>query len=300
MDSAHGTGDGAENSRKPRPAPRPDDQAAADHSAADAEHAADAGTDTAVKGGPGVGIGEPTAADGSPGKGSSEGASASKPSQRPWQRWGKGLRAAVAAIIITVIGGLAASYAVFYAGPSTTTTAAIGNPGHPPGHQDVSTMTPGQRFYAVPNFYDFQSCGRPCWLPLYQMPTEQSEEITQDWPCEYYDPTSTASGPACLQPATGRTPTEMANAAVKDSGDRILVVCQVTDISQGKPAQTLRNQAGQSSSIWDLVAVPASHVFRNNAAAAPLTPVPRLPGFYEAYAPDIWLGNTGWHSIPCK
>jgi hypothetical protein len=161
-------------------------------------------------------------------------------------------------------------------------------------------MKPGQRFYAVPNFYYFQSCGRPCWLPLYQLPSQQAEYVTQNWPCEYYDPTSTTSGGTCLQPSSGRTSSEMANAAMKDSGDRVFVVCQVTDISPGRPSQTIHNEVGQSSGIWDMVAVPASQVSRNNSAAAPLTLVPGMPGFYEAFGPDIWLGNTGWHDIPCK
>jgi hypothetical protein len=78
------------------------------------------------------------------------------------------------------------------------------------------------------------------------------------------------------------------------SGDRILVICQVAD------AQVTHNENGQASAIWDMVALGKSEAYRNPAIAGKLTLVPGMPGFYEAYAPDIWLGNTGWHGIPCK
>jgi hypothetical protein len=270
----------------------PDNQAAADHDVTGGEPAREADAEMAGKASCETHE-EATAAESKGELG--EGASAKKPAQSRYERWRKPFWAGVGAVVVAVIAGLVTNYLTSYVSPpATAPVPPIGNPGHPPGRQDVSTMKPGQRFYAVPNFYDFQSCGRPCWLPLYQLPTQQSERVTQNWPCEYYDPTSVASGDACLQPPSGRTSGEMADAAMKNSGDRVFVLCQV------RPAQNIHNGVGQSSDVWDMVAVPASHVFQNNAADTPLTPVPGMPGFYEAFGPDIWLGNTSWHRIPCK
>jgi hypothetical protein len=201
-----------------------------------------------------------------------------------------------ATIITTLIYFLASSPTAPIVTPTIT---PIGNPGHAPSQLDVSTTVPGHSFYAVPNFYYFPSCGRPCWLPLYKLPTEQSAFVTDGWPCEYYDPKSASSGPYCIQPPSGRTPTMMANPSNKDSGDRILVICQITKLG-GRAAQAIHNEAGQSSNIWDVVAVPAAHISRNSIAVTQLSKAPGMPGFYEAYGPDIWLGNTGWHDIPCK
>lgn len=139
-------------------------------------------------------------------------------------------------------------------------------------------MSLGHRFYAAPNFYDYQKCGRPCWLPLFKLPTQGSTPVTQGWPCEYYDPHASSAGPYCLQPSAGRTPSERANGADKYSGDRILVICQTTQISTGGPAQTISNEIGQSSNIWDKVAVPGSHVFNSNSVKGHLASVPGMPG----------------------
>ncbi len=221
---------------------------------------------------------------------------------RPWWRkWGVKLGTAVAAVIIGALGSLLGVWFAFFAGPSTPapSTSPIGNPGHPPGRQDVSTISPHHRFYAVANFFYFQGCGRPCWLPLYQKPTENSTGVTRGWPCEYYEPDA-KNGPFCLRPSTRRRPNEMADPANKHSGDRILVICQTTHIANGQAAQTIRNEAGQSSGIWDMVAVPRPHIFYNGVIAGRLRQVPGMTGFYEAYGSDIWLGNTGWHSISCK
>jgi hypothetical protein len=228
---------------------------------------------------------------------------ASEDTRPLWKQWGGKFWAGVAVVVTGAVGAWLGVWLAFFAGPPATVappTTSIGNPGHPPGRQDVSTMSPGHRFYAVANFFEFQSCGRPCWLPLYQLPTEKSADVTQGWPCEYYEPDSSSGGPYCLQPPPRRTPGEMAGPSDKNSGDRILVVCQVTKIDTGQAAETIRNEAGQSSDIWDMVAVPESHVSRNSVVAGRLSQVPGMPGFYEAYGPDIWLGNTGWHGIPCK
>jgi hypothetical protein len=182
--------------------------------------------------------------------------------------------------------------------PSTTSTTLIVNPGHLPGRDDVSTMAPHHRFYAVPNFYYLPGCGRPCWLPLYQQPTEQSAFVTDGWPCEYYGP-NYSSEPSCTQPPPGRTKSEMADPANKHSGDELLVICQLRQLSNGQATSTIHNQNGQGSKIWDMVAVPAAFISPDSPAASQLGQVPGMPGFYEAFAPDIWLGNTGWHEIPC-
>jgi hypothetical protein len=158
-------------------------------------------------------------------------------------------------------------------------------------------MTPGQRFYAVPNFYFDQSCGRPCWLPLYEATTENSAFVTNEWPCEYYGPNHSAS-PSCITPPPGRARSLMADPATKDSGDRLLVLCQTRTQGIGSAAQDIYNQVGQDSDIWDQVAVPKAYISSDSPALG-LSPVPGMPGFYKAYAPDMWLGNTGWHNIPC-
>jgi hypothetical protein len=224
--------------------------------------------------------------------------------RRRWDQWSKKTRAFVAVVITSVVSAVAAAWILVVAGPHTPTAPTptpIGNPGHAPGRHDVSTMSRGHRFYAVANFYYFRSCGRPCWLPLYQLPTEKkSAGLTDGWPCEYYEPGSAPNGPYCLHPPAGRTPSEMANPRHKYSGDRVLVVCQTTRIDKQRVAQTIHNEAVQASNIWDMVAVPRSYISPNGVVAGRLRQVPGMPGFYEAYAPDIWLGNTGWHSIPCK
>jgi hypothetical protein len=227
----------------------------------------------------------------------------SKATLRPWKRWGAKFWVGGAAAVVTgALGIWLAGWLGFLAGPPTAVapspapiTKPTVNPGHLPGGLDVSTMSPGHRFYAVPNFYEFKSCGRPCWLPLYEAPTEQSAFVTDRWPCEYYGP-NYSSAPSCLQPPSRRTSSEMWDPTARDSGDRLLVLCQV----RGKTAQTRHNDVGQSSKIWDMVAVPQSHISSDSAAASRLSQVPGMPGYYEAFGADIWLGNTGWHSIPCK
>ena len=238
-----------------------------------------------------------------------KGATAGK--ARPWWRRARVWVGSAATVILT--GALAIWLATLLgsvAGPRTLdvsstpsaasvgSTAPIVNPGHLPGRDDVSTMASHHQFYAIPNFYFFPSCGRPCWLPLYQQPTEQCAFVTDGWPCEYYGP-NYSSEPSCTQPPTRRTASETADPADKDSGDRLLVVCQLRQLGNGQTAPTIRNQNGQSSNIWDMVAVPASYISRDAPVVGKLSQVPGVPGFDEAFAPDIWLGNTGWHEIPC-
>ncbi len=175
----------------------------------------------------------------------------------------------------------------------------------------VSTMKPGKRFTAVPDFSDFQGCGRPCWLPLYAQPWETPPAVTHGWPCEYYDPTSSDNGPYCLHPPANRSRNQMGDSSDPNSGDRVLVLCQTTTLPNGRPAQTIRNEAGQESDVWDKIAVPTTFIAPLNPPMA-LMQVPGTEGyFYEAYAPDIWLLNSSMntstgraslrvHNIPCS
>jgi hypothetical protein len=109
-----------------------------------------------------------------------------------------------------------------------------------------------------------------------------------------------ARGPFCLKPPPGRMPNQRADPADRNSGDRIYVICQVTNIGKGQPAEPIDNEIGQSSDIWDMVAVPRSRISSDSVVGGRLSQVPGMPGFYEAFGPDIWLGNTGWHNIHCK
>jgi hypothetical protein len=202
--------------------------------------------------------------------------------------------AAVSAVIIAV----ATAWALTAAGLSSSTPSVPGTAtavpvGHPPGSQDVSTLAAGRAFYATPNFYDDRTCGRPCQLQSWKSPTEDNASVSSGWPCEYYDPASAAEGPFCVEPPSGRTKTEMANPSQPDSGDRVLILCQVN----GEPIQ---NEVLQRSSIWDVVAMPAKYIPKAVTTAHLVRQVPRMPGFYETYVPDIWLGNTGSHGITCR
>jgi hypothetical protein len=145
--------------------------------------------------------------------------------ERLKQRGAKFWAGGASAVFIMVIGSWLTVWSVFLAGPHAPTTPTITNPGHLPGRYDVSTMAPKQQFYAEPNFYEFPACGRPCWLPLYESPTEQSALVTNNWPCEFYGP-NTSTEPSCVQPPSGRTSAEMADPADKNSGDKLLVVCR--------------------------------------------------------------------------
>jgi hypothetical protein len=229
---------------------------------------------------------------------------ASSPVEEPppwWRKWGGKLAASVVAVIVAALGAWLGIWLIFFAGPPAPSPSAspIGNPGHPPGRQDVSTLSPNHRFYAVANFFYFPHCGRPCYLPLYRQPTESSASITQGWPCEYYKPDS-PNGPYCLRPLSSRRPSEMANQADKYSGDRILIICQTTHLANGQAAQIIHNEAGQVSRIWDMVAVPLKSILYNGVVTNHLRRAPGMTGFYEAYGSDVWLGNTGWHDTPCK
>ncbi len=215
---------------------------------------------------------------------------------RHWRWWGKrtpnqrllvicALIAACASLLSPVVARLISS-------PASAQSEAIpsaGSTGSAVGRTDVSTLVPGVRFYARPDFSAFPTCGRPCWLPLYRQPVETpSGLVTQGWPCEYYSSRSVSS---CAYPPH-RPESEVWDPNNKNSADRVLIICQV----YGQP---IKNDDAQVSAIWDLVALPKSEAVVSSGSSASLLPVHGMPGFYESYAPDMWLGNTGWHHIAC-
>ena len=165
--------------------------------------------------------------------------------------------------------------------------------GHEPGRLDVSTLQVGKRFYAVPNFEYFLHCGRPCVEYLFAQPTEQNAElkVTAEWPCEGFMP---SAGTHCLMPPAKRTAAQTWYVPYRYSGDRVLVVCQT------RGGQRIQNEQLQRSTIWDAIATPVSKLISPELVRTlHLKPVPGMPGYYLAWGSDMWLGNTGWHGIPC-
>lgn len=96
--------------------------------------------------------------------------------------------------------------------------------------------------------------------------------VTEGWPCEFYSQHDKSRGPHCYSASMSR-------------GDLVRVVGQVR-------GQSRRNEIGEVSDIWDVLLVPGDKVTRNADQLKEAR-----PGWYIAYAPDIWLGNTGWHDI---
>lgn len=134
--------------------------------------------------------------------------------------------------------------------------------GHLPGVADVSTTRPGQQFVATPNFELYSACGRPCWLPFMTSPMlATGSSITDNYPYERF---------------------------LGNKGDKVHIVCQLR-------GETIRDEAGHASNIWDKVIIPKSRALRNIGL---FTATKDGTGYY-AYAGDLWLGNTGWHNIPC-
>jgi hypothetical protein len=156
----------------------------------------------------------------------------------------------------------------------TTTTSAPADPGYrpnvPPGvspivdSHDVYPLTPREPFLARPDFKLMEGCGqRPCWLKLYASPDEASAVVNDNWPYE--------------------------NGFGHQYGDYLQVVCQTR-------GTTVMDENGSTSNIWNRVIARADKV---PAAAQPLLqPAQGSPGFY-AYAPDLLLGNSGDHQLPC-
>lgn len=143
-------------------------------------------------------------------------------------------------------------------------------------------MSFGQPFKARPNFYWFQACGRPCWLPIYAQPAipeEKGHALTEGWPCEAYFDHDRSSGEACFD----------AKRSLEDrrDGDWLEVVGQVW-------GQELRNEKGEVSTIWNVVRIPAGKL-RNGGHANVLRD---NDGTVLGYASDLWMGNSGLHAIP--
>ncbi|MBW3538583.1 hypothetical protein KY386_03790 [Candidatus Parcubacteria bacterium] len=155
---------------------------------------------------------------------------------------------------------------------------------HPPGPQDVSTMEPGKKFKAQPNFYYFEGCGRPCWLPLYPAPQlVAGTAVNEGWPCEYYALNVVIKqGTDCSQ-------------SHSVLGDEVQIECQVRgDDTLGEG--TIQNDKQERSNIFDVVIIPKDKVVRG---VEQLEPTPDGSGYF-ALGADMWLGNTGWHGIPCQ
>jgi hypothetical protein len=183
---------------------------------------------------------------------------------------------AVAAALVAVACSGSPPTSAIKATTTTPTTAPVlsHDPGYQPiavpGHplvlnvHDVYPMTPGEQFAARPDFDLWQECGiRPCWLALRAGPDEEAPAITRGWPYEH---------------GVGHEP-----------ADYLHVVCQVR-------GQAMTDENGQLNDIWDRVIVRPDKVQPGQAAA--LSPATEAPGYY-GYAPDILLGNSGDHDLPC-
>lgn len=160
--------------------------------------------------------------------------------------------------------------------------------GHKPGELDVIEPLRGSPFWARPNFFYLQQCGRPCWLPIFAAPcttlagwSNADWAINTGWPCEYYQPHDNNVGPHCYSCTTR-------------DGDRLNVVGQI----KGGLCETLTNEIGQRSDVWNVVLIPPRHVHRNHHLLLH-TPIGAddQGGYYMAFAPDIWLGNLGWRDM---
>lgn len=150
--------------------------------------------------------------------------------------------------------------------------------GHKPGFTDVSTSQLGVPFKARPNFYYFEGCGRPCYLPLNPGPKlgdgTGTWPVTLGWPCEGYFQHDQHAGPHCYS----NTPHD---------GDWVEVVGQVT-------GPIVTNERHEQSEVWDVIRIPLVRATRNQHLLGEAD----SDGCVLVYAPDMWLGNTGLHFIP--
>ncbi len=140
-----------------------------------------------------------------------------------------------------------------------------------------SDNTLGLTFLVQPNFYYFEGCGRPCWLPLNPAPKRGGPDwaVTDGWPTEpdYADYKYIKRN------------------YVLDDPD--MVDNYVRVIGQVRSQMTV-NEIGQKSDIWDVIAIPPEKATRNTHLIAETD----ADGNYIVYASDLWLGNTGWRDIP--
>ncbi len=151
--------------------------------------------------------------------------------------------------------------------------------GTKPGLFDVSCILTGEAFYATPNFYYFEDCGRPCWLPLNPAPKRGGPNwaVTDGWPSEI--------NPDHL--IIQLQPSGYISALHKmDHGDKVLVVGEVR-------GEIARDEVGNKSDLWYVIACPPDKVVRN----AHLIKERDNEGNYIVYANSLWLGNTGSHGI---
>ncbi len=147
-----------------------------------------------------------------------------------------------------------------------------------PGFFDISSMIRGEPFYATPNFYYFEGCGRPCYLPLNPAPKRGGKDwaVTDGWPLEL-DPKRFARYPGGYISAFHKL----------DYADRVLVIGEVT-------GENAVDEIGQESDLWYVIACPPNKVVRN----AHLIQERDEKGNCIVYANSLWLGNTGSHGLP--
>jgi hypothetical protein len=145
-------------------------------------------------------------------------------------------------------------------------------------------MEPGQHFRARPNFYYFESLpgGRPGWLPLFHRP-QRNDDIgrghaaTDNFPYEDYS----WLGYDRLVHRWDASPID---------GNWVTVIGQVF----GQPT---RNEILDTSDLWDVVLLDPEDATDEGRKLCQRRIIRGRENLI-AYAPDIWLGNTGWHAIP--
>jgi hypothetical protein len=119
-------------------------------------------------------------------------------------------------------------------------------------------------FWARPNFYYFEGCGRPCWLPVYPEPRIMKGcSLTLNWPYESWQPP-----------------------------DGSPIMGHFVEVLRQVRGERLRNEILQYSDIWNLIRIPQDRIDPRTRHLA--KPAPDGDG-YVGYAADLWLGNTGWH-----
>jgi hypothetical protein len=145
---------------------------------------------------------------------------------------------------------------------SAGTPTSLGSQDFPaPDRQNIKVADDGKSFKTVPNFtYLGAACGRPCNPAIFHDLNAKSgeEQLNLDgWPLE--------AGPGPNAP-----------------GHELTVVCQKAD------GPSVRNSAGATSRVWDVVSVPAMWL------------TPKIRAKYspngeavQGWTPDIWLQNAG-------
>ncbi len=137
-------------------------------------------------------------------------------------------------------------------------------------------------FTARPNFYYLESCGRPCYLPLFPAPIRGGKDwaVTDGWPCEFRSRHDRSAGPHCYCEGPDQP------------GHLVYVLGQVR-------GQMTQNEIGQQSDVWNVMMLPSQHATRN-VDYLQVIPLDSGTTYYYAFASDMWLGNTGWRNMPFK